>query len=264
MEQLFIVKYNAKIPNTSVNVTQESFLLKTFKLGVSLAILATLFYLLISLTVNFIVSHLSTEQEKKLLNFITYDIDLNGKEDKHLSEIKNKLASCTNIPYKTKIFISSEDNIANAYALPGGSIYITQKLMDELKSESELIFIIAHELSHFKNKDHLKGLGNSLFFASIGLILGEEYSSLLNYTIGIGGAKYSQNNEIAADKSGLELMQCAYDSVSGATNLFERMGKNEKKWKYFLASHPDFHKRIEEMKKVIKEQNMNSSKTISF
>jgi Zn-dependent protease with chaperone function len=71
-----------------------------------------------------------------------------------------------------KIHIIPDPRI-NAMALPGGNIVVFSALIKETGSENELAFVLAHELGHFANRDHLRGLGRRLLLltASAALIL---------------------------------------------------------------------------------------------
>ena len=250
--------YNPKLPDDSVNIPQESIVLQALKLTLSLVLIVAIFYGVMVLLVNLIVANISPKQEKELLSYVTFDVNISNEKSPYLTEIKNKLTACTEIPYDVNIFVSSEE-IANAYALPGGSIHITKGMLSELTTQNELAFIIGHELGHFQNKDHLKGLGHSLVLLSLALLIGDDYS-ILGQTLSAGGAKYSQSAELHADKVGLELLNCAYGSVTDATKTFERMGEGHEDWEFFLASHPNFDLRVEKMKEIIEEEKMDVTK----
>jgi Zn-dependent protease with chaperone function len=250
--------YNAKLPDDSVNIPKENILLQATKLAFSLLIIVAVLYAFMVMLVNLIVANITPEQEKELLSYIAFDINISNEKSAYLTEIKDKLTACTDIPYDVEIFVSSEE-IANAYALPGGVIHITKGMLSELKTQNELAFIIGHELGHFKNKDHLKGLGHSLVLLSLALLIDDDYS-ILGHTLSAGGAKYSQSAELHSDKVGLELLNCAYGSVTDATKTFERMGEGHDDWEFFLASHPNFDTRVEKMKEMIEKENMDTSK----
>jgi Zn-dependent protease with chaperone function len=251
------MNYQAKLPDESVNVSNEGFLFQALKLLTSLALIVGIFYLIMIFLVNLIVTNLSVAQEKKLLNYIAFDANISNQQNSYLTEIKDRLNSCANLPYDVEIYISSDEQV-NAFALPGGVIYITRGMLKELNNKNELAFVIGHELGHFKNKDHLKGLGHSLVLLTLALLLGNDYD-ILGYTLSTGGAKYSQAVELHSDKVGLELMQCAYGSVTDATRLFERMAEGKNKWEFFLASHPNFDSRVHHMHRIIEEQGMDTS-----
>jgi len=252
------VIYNAQLSDDSVNISQESFLSQAIKLIISLLLFVGVFYILMVGLINLIVANITPKQEKQLLEYISFEINISNKESTYLTKVKDKLEACTNIPYNVKIYIS-EEKIANAYALPGGTIYITQGMLEKFENQNELAFIIGHELGHFTNKDHLKGIGHSLILLTLATLMGSDFN-ILGQTLSAGGAKYSQSAELHADKVGLELMNCAYGSVTDATRIFEKMGRGESDWKFFLASHPNFKDRVTKMKEIITKQNMDNSK----
>jgi len=250
--------YTPKLPDDSVNVSNESFLIQAFKLTASLLIVVAIFYALMIGLITLIVNNITPQQEKKLLEYVSFDVNISNKESTYLTGIKDKLKACSDIPYDVNIYISGEE-IANAYALPAGEIHITKGMLSKIKNQNELVFIIGHELGHFTNKDHLKSMGQALVFLTLATLMGDDYN-LLGYTINAGGAKYSQSAEFHADKTGLELMNCAYGSVTDATKLFERMGEGKSDWEFFLATHPNFEDRIERINTIISEQNMDTTK----
>lgn len=250
--------YTPKLPDESVNVSHESFLTQAFKLTASLLIVIAIFYFLMMGLINLIVSNITPQQEKKLLEFISFDINISNKKSAYLTEIKEKLKACSDIPYDVNIYISGEE-IANAYALPGGNIHITKGMLSQIKNQNELVFIVGHELGHFKNKDHLKGMGQALVLLTLATLMGNDYN-FLGHTINAEGARYSQSAEFNADKTGLELMNCAYGSVTDATKLFERMGEGKSQWEFFLATHPNFESRVQKMQEFIAQNNMDNSK----
>ncbi len=254
------MKYSATLPDDNVNISHERPLLVGLKLVLSLALLAGVAYLILGFMMNLLVSSISPENEKRLMEFISVDANLSQSQSPYLSSITQKLAICADIPYDTKIYIMETPEL-NAFAMPGGIIYITRGMIKKLGSENELAFIIGHELGHFKNKDHLKMLGHRLVFGVIGVLLGSNYGVVASTTLGIGNAKYSQSAEYAADIFGLEVMNCAYGSVTDATAMFERMDEGDE-WKHFIATHPGFKARVETMKEKIAKDGMDTSKAV--
>ena len=63
-------------------------------------------------------------------------------------------------PYEL-LFIPDRDTI-NAAALPGNYVIVYGGLLEEMDSENELMMVLGHELGHFANRDHMRGIGRSL------------------------------------------------------------------------------------------------------
>ena len=95
----------------------------------------------------------------------------------------------------------------------------------------------------------------------MGILLGSDYGTVASTTLSIGSTKYSQKAEYAADIFGLEVMNCAYGSVTDATKMFERMDEGDE-WKYFIATHPGFKSRVEKMKEKIARDGMDTSRAV--
>lgn len=252
------MNYRAGLPDEQVNLPRQNIVLLAVKLTVSLALIAALGFGMLSLAVNAAVTFVTPEQEQVLMHAVSGDMNLSSLQNDRLDEITAKLTACTSLPYQVKAYLVEEEE-PNAFALPGGIVYVTTGLMDGAKSENELAFVIGHELGHFKHKDHLRHFGYSLVLAVLSLVIGDESSMAFNTALNLGNASYSRAAEQEADLYGLEVLQCAYGSVTDATAFFERMAKTEK-WHGFMATHPGFETRIEAMRSKIEKEGMDTGK----
>lgn len=167
--------------------------------------------------------------------------------------------------YNFRIFLSTSQEI-NAVALPGGNIVVFSGLLKQIKSENELAMILAHELGHFAHRDHLRGLGRGLGLAvASALFLGQDSAatSLISNTLLTFQLRYSQAQESAADRFGLELLNRHYGHVGGSTDFFVRMAKGAgSRLPYLLASHPHPQARIERLQALIAGQGFQVEQTL--
>jgi len=149
-----------------------------------------------------------------------------------------------------------ENSEKNALALPGGNIVVYTGLLNEIESENELSMIMAHELGHFYNRDHLRGLGRSfLFFMTATLLLGGDSggAKIMVNSSGILQNNYSRDQEYAADRFALELLVKKYGHAGGATEFFKRLAAKEKlpQLVHYLSTHPASEKRIAALNSII-------------
>ncbi len=256
------MKYNSSnLPDSMVNRPKTNMFVQSLKLLVSIALIFFLFYIILMISLNFIVDNISYTQEQKLASMLSFEVEEDVVKDKYLQEITDRLLKCTNLEYPITTYIV-EQKEPNAFALPGGKIYITRGMLKLLKNENELATIIGHEIGHFRHKDHLKGFGNSLILGVLSSFFGDGYGKLFQTSLHLSNAKFSQSAEYNADTFAIDMMACSYKDVTGTTTLFERMD-DSKKWEYFLESHPDFGSRIEGIKSRIAYKNYpKSGKTI--
>lgn len=256
------MKYNSGVPDDSVNIPKDNFFLQMLKLLSVLVFLSFLVYGVLKIALYFVVDNLPPSYEKKLTHLVSIDMDIdNLKSSAYLDEITQTIEACAKLPYEIKTFIIP-DKTPNAFALPGGTIYITEGMLKSLKNQNELVFILGHEMGHFKNRDHLKGFGTKLLFSLLTLSLGEGYGTILNTTLDISNVKYSQSAELEADAFSLDVMQCAYGNVSDATTLFQRMDDGGE-WSYFFTTHPAFKKRLEMMQSRIVSKGYNDKAVVT-
>ena len=157
-------------------------------------------------------------------------------------------------PERLQVRVMQADD-PNALALPGGAIVITRELLDRTQSENELAFVLAHELGHFRHRDHLRALGRRLL---VGLVsaaassLGNS-SATLPWTLGeLLTLRFDRAQESAADRFALDIVAAEYGHVNGATRFFERLpdadGSSRERASAWLASHPVTADRIDAMR----------------
>ncbi len=151
-------------------------------------------------------------------------------------------------------------NINNAFALPGGYVYISRQLLALLNNEAELAFVMGHEVGHVaaqhsqkrQQRSTLSGIGAAILGAVTGSnIVGQLANTGAQlYTLG-----YSRDQERQADSLGLRyLAQAGYDPVSSAsslnslgaqTSLEARLtGRGEAAPASWLSTHPANAERV--------------------
>lgn len=116
----------------------------------------------------------------------------------------------------------------NALAAPGGAILLTSALIEEVESEEELAMVLGHELGHFAQRDHLKGLGRMLLLGTALATLGlQDMDGLVAPFVTVAERRHSRAQETGADTIGLGLVYAVYQHAGGATDFFERLGRRQ-------------------------------------
>lgn len=143
--------------------------------------------------------------------------------------------------------------VPNAFALPGGKVYVLRGLLDKAQDPDELAGILAHELGHLKHHDNMRGLiynGGTSFL--IGLLFGDitGSSAVIFASRSVVEASYSREAETAADTFAIEIMHKLGRSPKPAAELMFRItGKEGGSGFTILASHPLTEDRLARMTK---------------
>ncbi len=180
----------------------------------------------------------------------------------YIDRIGNRMAAQTDRKGPWTFTVLDSD-VVNAFALPGGYVYVTRGLLALAKDEAEVAGVLGHEIGHvIAHHTRERQTGQTiagLLAAGIGFVLGSpELAQLAN----VGGtallAKYSRGQESEADRLGIDfLVRAGYDPFAMATFLetmrrdsqYEglRAGKGASEGGFdFFASHPQTETRVEE------------------
>lgn len=107
-------------------------------------------------------------------------------------------------------FYVYKDPVLNAYTSATGNILITVGLLAQLENEAQLAFILAHEITHYKQEHMLKGYLNR-----------EELKEKQTYSWSQSYYSYNQEQELEADRLGFELYRKSKYAVSDAKRSFD-------------------------------------------
>ena len=148
---------------------------------------------------------------------------------------------------------------ANALAFPGGTIVVFSELIKEAESENEMAFVLAHELGHFANRDHLRALGRRLVLLTMSAVLLGQDSSVTRFltnSLLTVEMKFSQEQEEMADLWALDLLYRRYGHVAGATDVLERLAEKEqeRRFRYYFATHPHPRDRVKMLNEQIRRR----------
>jgi Zn-dependent protease with chaperone function len=141
--------------------------------------------------------------------------------------------------------------VPNAFALPGGKVYLFNGLLAKAGNADEIAGVLAHELGHLKHRDNMRGLihnGGTSFL--IGLLFGDVTGSgaLIFASRSLFTASYSRDAEQNADTFSIEVMHALGRSPKPMGELLFRVtGKEADKSLSILASHPLTEDRLARM-----------------
>ncbi|MGB5966542.1 MAG: M48 family metallopeptidase [Sulfurimonadaceae bacterium] len=248
------MSFNSSLPDDTVNVSKQSPLFDLLWMSGGVLTIILIFYFVFGVAIEYGVKKISTEQEIKLFSFLQSDHHNTETKSEQLLTIKTLLREskeCQHSPYNFVVHIVQSEDI-NAFALPGGTIIINSELLKSVRSENELFFVLAHEIGHFKNRDHLEGVGRTFLAVIIGNIMGfADVSEVLDSALALSESQFSQKQESEADLYAVELMNCYYGHVNGSTDFFKHLPK-ENSYSLF-SSHPKIEKRIKSIKNHIEK-----------
>jgi len=147
--------------------------------------------------------------------------------------------------------------VVNAIAIPGDRVIIYQGLLEQMESENELMMVLGHELGHFANRDHLRGLSRQLTVRLLlATFLGDAGSIGAIASSGasmVASAQFSQQQEYQADEIGLRLLDQEYGQVAGATDFFETLAQKQGVDLAILSTHPASKNRVQRLEQLIEK-----------
>lgn len=196
-------------------------------------------------------SNVSIKTERQLGDAVYRGMELNELEDTTRSILLNQFFAKMNVTTDYSIRLSViENEVVNAFALPGGRIVVYSALLNEMESYSELAALLSHEFTHVNNKHSTRSifrkLGSKIF---LGLLFGKISAVtgiVLEHADNLKSLKYARHLEKEADMEGLAILTKRGIDPKGFTDLFLHLkdAGMSSMMPEFLGSHPDVDTRI--------------------
>lgn len=139
--------------------------------------------------------------------------------ERYLNEVGERLAARAKRKLHYQFHLVPDNDLINAFALPGGHVFVGQGLLDRMTSEDELAFVLGHEVEHI---DHYHAVERVQIEAQLKKVNLDVLSELAEIPISLWQAGYSKDEEMEADREGLRLSVAAGYSAQGAVNLLDR------------------------------------------
>lgn len=261
------MKHTAKPLKGNVNVPKRSPLKDLFVLLLGLSGILIGAYIVAGMAVNVIVDNLS---EDKVLTFgSSFSKRYLSQKKTPAEEYFEGIASTLDGEGRSYRIVIANEETANAMALPGGVIVLFSGLINEVGSENELSFVLAHEIGHFRNRDHLKGLGRMLVFVTLSnMTLGPDsaVTQLVSGMMTGAEMQFSQQQEMQADSVGLGLLNGMYGHVGGAYDFFERVSGWQRGGRVmnFFSTHPYPLDRLDALKALARSSGFQVRETVQM
>jgi len=188
-------------------------------------------------------------------------LDLNQSDQQRVQEIGQRIVQdspASTTPYEYAYHLLADSQIVNAFALPGGQIFITRGLYDLLQTDGELAGILGHETGHVVARHSAEQIAKSQLTQGItgaaviaacdpnspnGCIAATELAAVVGQLIDM---KYSRADETEADWLGVCFMNdSGYDpqDMVKVMQIIESLSQGQQTPE-FLSSHPDPGNRI--------------------
>lgn len=170
-------------------------------------------------------------------------------------------------PYRFEFHLLGDDRTVNAFALPGGQIFVTRALFDRMENEAQLAGVIGHEIGHVIHRHGAEHMATA------------ELAGALSTAVGVGAAdeggsgmmaraaaqmaakmltlKYGRADELESDAFGLEaLVQAGYDPAQmlGVMRVLAEAGGGRGRGTEFLSTHPHPESRVEQIRAFLAQR----------
>src|SRR5574341_459968 len=208
----------------------------------------------------------SLEREAAIGRQLAAEVDRSAPiiNDPMITEYVNRIAqnlvlhSDSKVPFTIKV-IDSDD--VNAFALPGGFLYVNRGLLEAADNEAEVAGVLAHEIAHVAARHGVEqaSKGELINYASMSVICLGGWGYIVQQVAGLAVPltflKFSRGAEKEADRLGAQYMWASGYDPNALVTFFEKLQAKEKKKPGTLAkvfsTHPMTGDRITEVRELI-------------
>jgi predicted Zn-dependent protease len=152
-------------------------------------------------------------------------------------------------------FAVVDDPIVNAFALPGGPIFVSRGILAHMNSEAQLVSVLGHEIGHVTAKHSVSQISKQQLF-QVGLVGAmiarpglQQYGEALSQGLGVLFLKFGRDDEIQADGLGFRYMTAANYQPSEMAEMFRTLervsGGSNRGTPEWLSTHPDPGNRVQ-------------------
>ncbi len=204
-----------------------------------------------------------------------YTLYGNERKTRYLNEIGNVIALSSDTPITYggyHIAILDTDEV-NAFACPGGTIFVTRGMVARAQNEDEVAAVLAHEVGHVNHRDGVNSIQKARWVqvlttmgaATATVLSGKDLGKLTDLfagsvndvvrTIVVNG--YGRDQELAADQSALLFLHRAGYDPGALTAYLGRLAKEQSGGasKGFFSTHPGMDQRLDEARNYLAQQN---------
>jgi len=184
----------------------------------------------------------------------------------YVQKVGQSMTPHTHRSHLTYHFAILDTPVVNAFAVPGGYIYVTRGILAMMSSEAELAVVLGHELGHV-NARHSVAKLSQLMLAQFGLAIGSAISETFAKMTGAASIgiqllflKFSRDDEREADALGVEYSRKGGYNPSEMVSFFgslEKLGdlSGGQSLPGFLSTHPLTSERVQNTKDMLLESD---------
>ena len=164
------------------------------------------------------------------------------------------------MPYNFDFYLLADRRVVNAFALPGGQVFITEALYQRMDDEGQLAGVLGHEIGHVVERHGVERMAQGKLFqglAGAAGVAGGDFNSarMASAALNTLGMSYGREAELESDRWGVELMVLTGyhpDHMLEVMNILEKATAGGAPPE-FLSSHPKPANRQKYIKQVVAE-----------
>ena len=185
----------------------------------------------------------------------------------YVADIGKKLAATSERPNLAWTFRVVDDPSVNAFAIPGGHVYVTRGILAHMTNEAELATVMGHEIGHVTAR-HTAQQMTQQQLAGLGLAIGSiassriaQYAGQASQALQVLFLKFSRDDENQADQLGIRYSSRANYDARQMTNVMQMLDRVQaqsgSKLPEWLATHPDPGNRIQHINAILSSTQAN-------
>ena len=182
---------------------------------------------------------------------------------RYVNDIGQRLAKSSERPNLPWHFTVVDQPVVNAFAVPGGFIYITRGILAYLDNEAQLVGVLGHEIGHVtarhSARQYTRAMGGQLGLLALGLFVpaARPFGDVTAQALGLLFLKYGRDDELQSDSLGAKYAASNGWDPGAVPEFLATLGRlregSEKGIPNWLSTHPDPASRVSEVRSIVQQ-----------